>query len=328
MGAVYGRNPLIYDPLEMRFGLWHVRAMGGSLKEIIEFANRNGGVITRSEAIALGMAPRTLRRKVTEGVLVELRRGVLALPGAPDPHILALHTACRKLGAIVSHQSAAYLQHLDRPRHVKPTVSVLRNRTKDLAGVRVHQTTDLEVDQVEVVEGLPITIPERTIIDLSGVISEKILSRILDNGLAAGIVDYPKLVDLFGRIGRRGKPGTARLRGLLEARGTGYVPADSELERRLLAVLLDAGLPQPELQFRAPWLQAVNGRVDLAYVAEKLVIEGDSRRWHLLSEAFETDRLRDNAAQLSGWRILRFTWREIIDHPERVASTVRRALRT
>jgi len=42
--------------------------------------------------------------------------------------------------------------------------------------------------------------------------------------------------------------------------------------------------------------------------------------------AFESDRLRDNAAQLAGWRILRFTWLEITQNPERVASTVRRAL--
>jgi very-short-patch-repair endonuclease len=43
-------------------------------------------------------------------------------------------------------------------------------------------------------------------------------------------------------------------------------------------------------------------------------------------EAFENDRLRDNAAQLAGWRILRFTWEEITNSPERVVSTVARAL--
>lgn len=300
--------------------------MGRGIREVIEFARKNGGIVTRTEAIALGMAPRTLRRRVADGVLVELRPGVLALPGAPDPHVLDLQTACRKLGAIVSHQSAAYLHGLARPSHIMPTVSVPRNTTKDLAGVRVHQINDIEEDQVQVIDGLPVTCPERTLIDLAAVHTDRSLGRILDHGLAAGIVDYGRLTDLFGVIGRRGKPGTARLRRLIEARGLAFTPADTELERRLLDVLLTSGLPHPELQFKAPWLRAVNGRVDMAYVDARLIIEGDSRRWHQLVDAFETDRLRDNAAQLAGWRVLRFTWLEITQSPERVARTVARAL--
>jgi very-short-patch-repair endonuclease len=69
-----------------------------------------------------------------------------------------------------------------------------------------------------------------------------------------------------------------------------------------------------------------NGRVDFAYPKHNLVIEGDSRRWHTLLNSFEIDRLRDNAAQLAGWRVLRFTWQEITENPERVVSTIRLAL--
>lgn len=293
---------------------------------MIDFARRNGGIVTRSEAIALGMAPRTLNRRVAEGILVELRPGVFALPGAPDPHLLDLATACRKLGAVVSHQSAAYLHGLHRPRQIKPTVSVLRNRSKDLAGVTVHQVNDLDQNQIETVNGLSVTTPERTLIDLAAVLHEKQLSRVLERGVAERIVDFEKLVSLFESIGRRGKPGTANMRKLLESRGLSVTPADSELERLLLAALIDGGLPRPELQFRAPWLQPINGRVDMAYPDQRVVVEGDSRRWHMLTEAFETDRLRDNAAQIAGWRILRFTWKELIEAPERVVATVRRVL--
>lgn len=300
--------------------------MGQEIRDVIKFAQKNGGIVTRAEAIALGMPPRTLRRRVADGLLVELRPGVLALPGASDPHVLDLHMACRKLGAIVSHESAAYLHGIIRPRHIKPTVSVPRNTTKDLAGVRVHQVSDIADDQVLHIDGLRVTSPERTIIDLAASHTDKGLGRILDNGLAAGIVDYMTLTDLFAVLGRRGKPGTARLRRLMEARGLNFTPADTELERRLLDVILGAGLPHPELQFKAPWLRAVNGRVDMAYVQAKLIIEGDSRRWHQLVDAFETDRLRDNAAQLAGWRVLRFTWLEITQNPERVARSVAQAL--
>ncbi|MFB3044184.1 MAG: endonuclease domain-containing protein, partial [Acidimicrobiia bacterium] len=69
-----------------------------------------------------------------------------------------------------------------------------------------------------------------------------------------------------------------------------------------------------------------NGRVDLAYPAHQLVIEGDSRRWHTLLNSFELDRKRDNAAQLAGWRTLRFIWDEITQEPEEVVRVIAQAL--
>lgn len=305
---------------------WHVRLVADSLRMAIEHAKENGGVITRSEAIALGMSPTTIRRRVAEGVFMSLRRGVLALPGAVDTHLLDLHAACRKLNATVSHQSAAYVHHLDRPRQVTPTVSVPVRRTKDLVGVTVHQSTDLAAEHVVEVDGLPVTSPERTVVDLAAVISKGHLARILDNGLAASRVDFDGLTQIFNQLGRRGKPGTAKLRSLLDERSASLAPPESELEHRLLAIIDRAGLPPPVRQFHAPWLRSINGRIDLAYPPAFLVIEADSRRWHALMQGFETDRLRDNAAQLAGWRILRFTWKEIDERPERVIGTIRSAL--
>ena len=48
--------------------------------------------------------------------------------------------------------------------------------------------------------------------------------------------------------------------------------------------------------------------------------------WHHTPEAFQIDRERDNLAQLAGWRILRFTWKDVTERPFYVESTVRRAL--
>jgi hypothetical protein len=272
------------------------------------------------------MSPRTLRRRVADGVLIDLSPGVLALPGPADTHVLDLHAACRKLNATVSHESAAYVHNLDRPSFIKPTVSVPVRRSKDMLGITVHQLTDLSEAHVTYIDDLPVTTSERTIIDLAAVLNEGHLTRILDHGLASEKVDFDALAALFSELARRGKPGTVIMRRLLEARGEGYVPPESELERRLVNLLDRSGLPEPVRQFKAPWLRPVNGRIDLAYPDDHLLIEGDSRRWHQLVRAFESDRLRDNAAQLAGWRILRFTWREIEEQPERVARTVRRAL--
>ncbi|MCZ6457337.1 MAG: type IV toxin-antitoxin system AbiEi family antitoxin domain-containing protein, partial [Actinobacteria bacterium] len=83
-------------------------------RAVIEHARRNGGVVTRAEALALGLSPTTLARRVQDGVLARVARGVYALPGASEPNLVILEGACRKLGSVVSHQSAAAMHTLDR----------------------------------------------------------------------------------------------------------------------------------------------------------------------------------------------------------------------
>lgn len=83
---------------------------------------------------------------------------------------------------------------------------------------------------------------------------------------------------------------------------------------------------RPDTQYRPEWLRSINGRVDLAYVEEQVIVEGDSQRWHGSPEAFQSDRTWDNLAQLAGWIILRFTWEDLTTRPQYVVSTISRAL--
>ena len=301
--------------------------MGFFTQVIIDHARGHGGVVTRSEALALGVPKSTLNRMVAQGIVRRTGPGVYALPGMDDDHLVALHAACRKLGAVSSHQSAALIHGLDRLKYVKPTVSVSRRRTKEFLGVTVHQLTDLTDNHIVTIKGLPTTIPERTVMDLAAVLGDGHLERIVDNGLAAGSIQLTKLNSVFEQIGRQGKPGTVRMRAVLTTRESGYTAPESELERRLLKVLDSQGLPTPIRQYRPRWLSPTKGRVDVAYPDARLIIEGDSRRWHTMLNSFEIDRLRDNAAQLAGWRILRFTWEEITEHPERVVNDVTTGLK-
>ena len=113
---------------------------------------------------------------------------------------------------------------------------------------------------------------------------------------------------------------------VLADRGPGYVPPESVLERRLLKVLADGGLPAPRRQHPLPWRLEATGRVDLAYPAARIIIEGDGRRWHTRMRDFDVDRARDNEALNHGWRPYRFTWVQITKSPGDVCHTLRRAL--
>jgi hypothetical protein len=301
--------------------------MGDKTPQVIEHARSNGGIITTGEAQALGMDRSTLARKVETGIFTRIGRGTFALAGAEPMHELDLQAACRRLNAIVSHQSAGRLHGFEGLSWSAPTVTVPHRLTHQHPGVYVHQSTDISDDHVVEIRGLPVTNPERTFFDLAAVLSERRLDWILDRAMSAGTVDLDRLGDLFASLARRGKPGTAKLRRILERRGQDRVPPDSALENRLLRLIEEAELPVPTGQFHAPWLSPTNGRVDFAYPEHRLVIEGDSRRWHLLMKSFDVDRQRDNQAQLAGWRILRFTWEDITDRPVMVAGAIRSGLR-
>ena len=101
---------------------------------------------------------------------------------------------------------------------------------------------------------------------------------------------------------------------------------ESELEARYLDLAADHGLGFPERQVRFDWRDDLPGRVDFVYRRARVVVEVDGRRWHSRDQDFELDRVRDNEAQLRGWRVLRFTWKQITGDPDYVVRTVRRSL--
>lgn len=294
-------------------------------REVIAFARSNGGIFTTREAIALGLSKSTLQRRVADGVFVRVNRGVLALPGTATRSDIAMRAALQMLNAVVSHESAARIHGLTPIDEPLPSVTVSHRSTHSFPGVVVHQSTDLLEEHTQVINGMRVTTPPRTLVDLSKVSSRRRLAKLTENALVSGKVDIDDLIDLVDSLSRRGKIGMKRMQQVLGDL-VGNAVSESELERSLVSLIANAGLPEPVKQFKAPWLKPLNGRVDFAYTDYTIVIEADSRRWHGPFDAFETDRIRDNAAQIAGWIVLRITWRMVKDEPSAVIQTVRAAL--
>ena len=95
----------------------------------------------------------------------------------------------------------------------------------------------------------------------------------------------------------------------------------SELEREFLQLCRRHGLPTPEVNVRL-------GRhlVDFLWREERLVVETDGYRYHRSRQAFEDDRSRDLDLRSRGYDVLRFSYRQVVGEPERVAVAVRDAL--
>lgn len=296
--------------------------MGDAETMVLARASSNGGVFYRDEAIALGMSARTINRRVADGRFLKVGAGVLALPGIVHNSESLLRAATVALDSVASHQSAGRLHGLRGLDETVVAVSVPIRRSNRFLSVTVHQLTDLTVDEVTNIRGIAVTDPTRTVIDLSAVLNERELTDVVDQTVRMKLSSYESISIRLESLARRGKPGVVRLRSILGRRVDGQEKNESTLESRLIAILAGAGLPAPVVQFRPPWLRQVSGRVDLAYPEARLIVEGDSRRWHDSPEAFQLDRRRDNLAQLAGWRILRFTWVDITRHPDYVARTI------
>ena len=66
--------------------------------------------------------------------------------------------------------------------------------------------------------------------------------------------------------------------------------------------------------------------IDIAFRGARLAIEIDGRLHEDDPAIFESDRVRQNALVLAGWRVLRFTYRMLVEEPDLVIATIVRAL--
>ena len=65
----------------------------------------------------------------------------------------------------------------------------------------------------------------------------------------------------------------------------------------------------------------------MAFPGPKIACEVDGLAFHSSADDFNNDRVRQNAIALAGRQVLRFTWLDLTEYPDRVIATVRRAIR-
>jgi len=298
--------------------------MDSSQAAVRLIAERQAGIITRRQALAAGMTDRVIQQRIAAGAWNKVGRGVYSLLGRPSLRT-KLAAATAALPAVVSHESAAVLHELGGVPRI-PDVTIQHRFSNRFAGVQVHESTDLRDSHILALSGLQTTTVARTLFDLCHGRQLSAIRKLAERAILEHKVVQTDFERVLGEVGRRGRPGTTLFRELVQALGLQSQLPESELERRMVQVLFDAGLPAPTLQSSLPWRTCVSGRVDLLYPARRLIIECDGRRWHSTTESFQRDRQRDNLAQLDGWMVLRFTWEDVMKRRLAVVDQVRRAL--
>jgi hypothetical protein len=179
----------------------------------------------------------------------------------------------------------------------------------------VHATRSLPPDEVTVHNGIACTTVARTIVDLAAVESVRRLHRALEQALILRVFDGAALNAALDRA--NGRRGVGTLRRLLAGLDDEASPTRTELERRFVELVADAGLPAPVVNARL-----AGHEVDFHWPAQRLVVETDGRETHDTVVAFERDHQRDLDLELAGWHVLRVTWRQVVGEPERVAALI------
>jgi len=285
-------------------------------------------LFTHEQALSAGYSLRQVQRRRENGGWEQMQAGVYRVAGAPTSWEQRLLAACLAAGAgaVASHRSAARLWGLDASRRPLVELSVPPGRQPRLDRVIVHRSRDLRPLVCTIREGIPVTTPSRTILDLGAVQGPRAVERSLEVALGRQLVTLPGLRTVLDSDARRGRQGVGVLRMLLDKRSEGEELAESVLEARMLGLCRTEGLPVPVCQHEVRNGRRLVGRIDFAYPADRVAIEVDGYESHASLDAFRHDRARQNELVALGWTVLRFTWDDVGHHPGRVSRAVRRVL--
>jgi len=284
-------------------------------------ARLQGGVFTRDQARRCGFNDRQVTAALASGRWRQYfsnRRGVLAdvtLPTSSTATIWAATLAVGEPCALGLSSAAALWGWCDPPDRVHVVVP-LRRRPTAPPGTRVYRL-ELNGKQVSKRRGLPVTARARTLADCLRFLPLRLASDVLDRSQQLG---GPSLGEVASIVPRHGL-GTAQARRILRAADRSTFAAEKLAVSLLKAAAISGWKVNYEVQ--------LNGRklfIDLAFPELGIAIEIDGFAFHSKPMVFRGDRKRQNAVVMGRWKVLRYTWVDLVEEPERFIEEVRQMI--
>jgi very-short-patch-repair endonuclease len=220
----------------------------------------------------------------------------------------------RMVAVVLSHDSAAALFAIGAQPVSGFEVTTIFDGGRHVSGIKLHRRPALWPDALGRYEGIPVTSPVQTLIDLATRHDRAVMERSINEADGLGLVRTDDLRTALDH--HHGERGVARLRAILDRRTFRYTR--SELERAFLPLARAADLPLPRTSVY------VNGHeVDFHFPSLDLVVEADSLTYHRTPAQQTKDHQRDQDHSAAGTAHLRFTHAQIKYDPEHVVRTLR-----
>ncbi len=268
-----------------------------------------------AQARNVGLSDQAVRRRVRQGQWRRCAPCVYFVDDRPFTDAARLRAAVWGHGprAVASGLAAAWWHGVTKYAPEVVEVTVPRNshgrchggsrvRRRDLTGTDIVERRGLQVTAIE------LTVVEAAVRRGGG-------PKLMDSALQRHV----ELASLWSaHLRNKGRYGSPAARRLLQTAEDG---ARSAAERLLVRLLEESGI--------TGWLAnypVAGYRVDVGFPACKVALETDGLAFHTDSDAFHSDRVRQNAIILAGWQVLRFTWLDLTEYPQRVIAEIQYAI--
>ncbi len=246
----------------------------------LELLQERGGFATTAQLLTV-MTRQELDVQVRKGGLVRVWYGVYA---ATTPDLLGRLTALDLFmgqSAVACMGTAADLYGFDLENTSAVHVLDPGVRMRPNVGLMVHQRTGAPLKRVA---GRLATTPAWTAVEVARQLARPRALAALDGALHVMCCTRAELECAVAE--QKGRRGIVKVRELLQY-ADGRAESGMESEARL--VMIDYGLPLPELQYEIRALDGTVHRVDFAWPEHRVVAEYESIEWH----SGRVDMIRD-----------------------------------
>ena len=296
-------------------------------RQISDLASGQHGAVAVRQIVALGLSASAVRSRVANGRLHAVQSGVVAI--VPPTlltrrgRIMAAVLACPP-STVASHRAAASVIDLRVLGRAWIDVTTPRSKGRQRDGIRVHSGATLTRGDLTVIDSIPCTTLARTLLDVAEDAARREVERAIDRAAELRLLDLTAIDDVLGRA--TGRRGAALLRAVLDEHRAGSTLTRNDLEEAFLRIARDAGTAPDAVNEWIVFAEGSGAEADFLWRTQRLIVEVDGRDPHTTRRAFESDRRRDQRLMLLGWRVVRFTWRQVVFAPAEVAATLRRLL--
>ncbi|MBI3226702.1 MAG: DUF559 domain-containing protein [Mycolicibacterium cosmeticum] len=270
------------------------------------------GVITLAQAQSIGLNRQAVHRRVRSGHWRQCFPGVYFIDDRPFTDAARIRAAVWAYGTSASGTGLTAAWWHELTKYAPPVVEVtvpkvsnhrrrpdVRARRRDLGPSDVVERRGLRVTT------LPLTVVEAAARRGGGM-------KVIDAAMQLQLSDLGQL--WHAHLKHKGRHGSPTARRLLQAADDG---AHSEAERLLIRLIRAAGLTGWKANQRiGRW------EVDVVFAAARLAIEVDGLPFHTRADDFHRDRVKQNELFLLKWQVLRFTWLDLTEYPDRVIADI------
>lgn len=280
-----------------------------------DYLRDHDGVITLAQAVEAGLSRQAVYRRVRSGRWLRCSRGVYFADDRPFTDAARTRAAVWSLGSEATASGLAAAWWLGVTKYAPETIEVTVPKVSNFRRRHAVRIRRRDLDPADIVEsrGLRVTALALTVVEAAARRGGG--AKLMDSALQR----HTELHDLWrAHLRNKGRHGSPAARRLLIAAADG---ARSAAERLLIRLLREAQITGWKANYRLSRYV-----IDVAFPTHKIAIETDGWAFHSDQEDFQHDRVRQNEIALMGWQVLRFTWLDLTEYPQRVIAEIRFAI--